>query len=408
MKHTIIITFLVCLCCKSFSQNVGIGTSSPVFKLDIQGNGGLNLLRIKDTINNVDVRISTFNAPSIGTFEAHSFSLVTNNQKRLFIHSNGNIGLGTITANAPLQMANVSGNRKIVLWEEANNDHNFYGFGINNELLRYQSGFDHAFYSMESATSSKEILRLRANGNVGIGIALPNAPLQFATSVANRKIVLWAAENNDHQYYGFGVNNNVLRYQSVVDHVFYSAATATTSKEILRLQANGNVGIGNTAPNAPLQFATTVGNRKIVLWAAENNDHQYFGFGVNDNVLRYQSVADHVFYSAATGTTSNELLRIQANGNVGVGTVTPNSKLDVNGSINVTGNATVTGDITMGYMTYSTEYQSNAHSRYSLAIDCPQGTKIISGGGGHRDFNAAAEDIAINYSGLNPNNPIRN
>jgi len=332
MKHTIIITFLVCLCCKSFSQNVGIGTSSPVFKLDIQGNGGLNLLRIKDTINNVDVRISTFNAPSIGTFEAHSFSLVTNNQKRLFIHSNGNIGLGTITANAPLQMANVSGNRKIVLWEEANNDHNFYGFGINNELLRYQSGFDHAFYSMESATSSKEILRLRANGNVGIGIALPNAPLQFATSVANRKIVLWAAENNDHQYYGFGVNNNVLRYQSVVDHVFYSAAT---------------------------------------------------------------------------GTTSNELLRIQANGNVGVGTVTPNSKLDVNGSINVTGNATVTGDITMGYMTYSTEYQSNAHSRYSLAIDCPQGTKIISGGGGHRDFNAAAEDIAINYSGLNPNNPIR-
>src|SRR3546814_4500640 len=41
----------------------------------------------------------------------------------------------------------------------------------------------------------------------------PNAPLQFNTAFANRKIVLRETANNDHQFYGFGVNSPTLRYQ---------------------------------------------------------------------------------------------------------------------------------------------------------------------------------------------------
>jgi hypothetical protein len=83
--------------------------------------------------------------------------------------------------------------------------------------------------------------------------------------------------------------------------------------------ANTNVGIGTATPNAPLQFANTTVNRKVVLYDINNNDHQYYGFGVNGGALRYQTdatAADHIFYAAASATASNELMRIRGSGQV--------------------------------------------------------------------------------------------
>lgn len=43
--------------------------------------------------------------------------------------------------------------------------------------------------------------------------------------------------------------------------------------------------------------------------------------------------------------------------------------------------------------------------RAERIINCPAGTRVIGGGCGHRDFNDAAVDIKINYSGPDPGNP---
>ena len=212
------------------------------------------------------------------------------------------------------------------------------GLGINGYTLRYQSDnplADHVFYSAIDANNSKELMRIKGNGNVAIGITNSNAPLQFANTLVNRKIVLWETANNDNQYSRFGVNGNSVRYQSdnpLADHVFYSAIDANNSKELMRIKGNGNVGIGITNSNAPLQFANTLVNRKIVLWETANNDNQYSGFGLNGNSVRYQSdnpSADHVFYSAIDANNSKELLRIKGNGNLGIGTSNPSSKLSI-------------------------------------------------------------------------------
>jgi hypothetical protein len=94
--------------------------------------------------------------------------------------------------------------------------------------------------------------------NVGIGNSSPNAPLQFQNIPANRKIVLFEAINNDHQFYGFGVNGSSLRYQTASlsdDHIFFSANSATSSTELLRIKGNGNVGIGVLNPAEKLEVA---------------------------------------------------------------------------------------------------------------------------------------------------------
>jgi len=107
----------------------------------------------------------------------------------------------------------------------------------------------------------------------------------------------------------------------------------------MRVTSAGNVGIGNSSPNAALQFASVVANRKIVLFESVNNDHQFLGFGINGSILRYQvdqASANHVFYAGAGSGASTELMRIQGNGNVGIGTSAPTAKLEVNGTFRIT------------------------------------------------------------------------
>jgi hypothetical protein len=88
-------------------------------------------------------------------------------------------------------------------------------------------------------------------GNIGIGIAIANSPLQFATTPAQKKVVLYDGYNDATQFYGFGVNPQTLRYQvdnTGASHVFY-AGTATGSDELMRIGGNGNVLIASTTPS---------------------------------------------------------------------------------------------------------------------------------------------------------------
>lgn len=94
-----------------------------------------------------------------------------------------------------------------------------------------------------------------------------------------------------------------------------------TENSLLLNPFGGNVGIGTTTANAPLQFSSTSGvNRKIVLYEESNNNHQFYGFGINDGILRYQTTGggDHVFYSATSASTSKELMRVKSDGNMKV------------------------------------------------------------------------------------------
>lgn len=75
------------------------------------------------------------------------------------------------------------------------------------------------------------------------GATLAGGELDFNNIVKNRRIVLF--DNNaasDHQFYGFGINGAILRYQvdsAGASHVFYYGTAAATSQEIGRLNNAG-------------------------------------------------------------------------------------------------------------------------------------------------------------------------
>jgi len=288
---------------------------------------------------------------------------------------NNTVGIGTIAPNAPLQFASNTASRKIVMYESANNDHQFFGFGINPSAQRYQVGdtnSDHIFFAGTSATASNELMRIKGSGNVGVGTSTPQKTLhvngtlqvtnelnvggnattagsagtigQILTSGGAGVAPVWqtaAPSVNIYNADGSLTGNrlvtqgtNTLAFSSNAVNGF-SVDGSTFSVDAL----NNRVGVGTATPHGQLQLGNAVVNRKIVMFETADNDNEFYGFGVNSGVMRYQAdrtTTDHVFYAGVTGgASSNELMRIKGTGNVGIGTSTPAAKLDIAGTLKV-------------------------------------------------------------------------
>ena len=474
------------------SGNIGLGVVSPQNKLDIHNgtartnthNSGNALyvtgggeFRSADAttglvIGSNNITASGSNASVDLTLAAKGASgnimFNTNGAEKVRITAAGKVGIGTNAPNAPLQFSNTSENRKVVLYEGTNNDHQFIGLGHNTTSLRYQvnaTTSDHIFYAATNTTTSSELMRIEGTGDVGIGTitpanrmdiagaartlthptgrplyvtgalgsnsngvefrvndatqgigfgsntiyaagsaadhnlgmeakgtgyvrfstggaervrinstgkvgigtTTPNGALQFGQSLENRKIVLWEAANDDHQYFGFGVNGDgTLRYQTAHvanDHVFYSAASSSTDNEVLRIKGDGRVGIGNSTPNAALQFSNAVTTKKVVLHETAVNAHQFSGFGVGgDGSMTYQvpvENAEHIFSTGAGTSASLELMKIgNINGLTIQTAVTMSSNLTTNGNVTVGGNATVGGTMTVNGEIYAEPFNA--------------------------------------------------
>ena len=140
------------------------------------------------------------------------------------------------------------------------------------------------------------------------------------------------------------INYSTLTGSTIVGNSVSIASTIITSS----ILTNGTVGIGTNTPNAPLQFSNTLVNRKIVLYEDTNNDNQFFGFGVNSFILRYQvsaTTVSHVFYAGTSSSASKELMRIMGTGNVGIGTNNPATTLELwsQATQNISANLTIRG-----------------------------------------------------------------
>jgi hypothetical protein len=133
----------------------------------------------------------------------------------------------------------------------------------------------------------------------------------------------------------------------------------------LYAKSNGYIGIGTTQPNSPLSIKGRVGIRADANPSIAGEALRVEGgIAVEENVMNVTNLVDQDFvvrlsgvgagpnkrtligptvatrFSLSVGVNSgNEYLTLVNGGNVGIGTVTPTQKLDVNGNINIAGAA---------------------------------------------------------------------
>jgi hypothetical protein len=294
------------------SGNVGIGTTSPNFKLDIV-NAAANTATYQQFRNGTTGAASSdgtvLGIDADGDFlinnqEAKEIKLYTSDTPRLIIQSGGNVGIGTTNPTSLLTVND--GNVKII-----------------KNMLSGGTDFDFLQLSFNGGWS----------GNVG-GLAAIN----FTDSIT--------ASNTVGR---IGVTYTGSQGKFVITDLYSGGYGA--SGDVFTVQANGqtymkgNVGIGTTSPGNNLHIAST-GTPVINLERVDD----LLGAGNVISVLRSTSLTNKIISQIATecdlnytskgrlmfytndGTNPVERMRIDSSGNVGINEI-PAYKFDVNNEI---------------------------------------------------------------------------
>jgi hypothetical protein len=292
---------------------VGIGTNNPITNLDVVG--GFNLRNTSG---------------AAGSNYAMEFNTNANSPRIDWVY-NGNY-TGSFAGDAD------------------------FFFRLQNSRLG-SGGF--RFMTNPSGTAVERMTILN-NGNIGMGTTAPATKLHIqgnqATLGANASATMlrmsrptwsgfkWgsAAQFNLGTYDdGVSPVNSKSRLDLVLANVDETLSTTPTMTWL----ANGNVGINNTAPSAPLvvQGVTGTGALKLIAPSVGAGDNWWMGFGhgttstdANDRARIGVDIvsggAGRLFFTTGAPGSQTRAMFIDQNQRVGIGTSNPTSTLEVNGS----------------------------------------------------------------------------
>ena len=179
-------------------------------------------------------------------------------------------------------------------------------------------------------------LYIQSGGNVGIGTTSPTHLLTLETASSPGLKIKDTTQGATLLAFSQDSNSHIGTYSS------HPLVFDTNSTERMRIDQNGNVGIGTTNMYARLNVKATSHNNGIsVNRAADNTAALYIGNDGGGTPIFAANNADMIFGKDFSGTFT-ETMRLTNGGNVGIGTTSPGAKLDVSGE------ARFTGDITVG------------------------------------------------------------
>jgi hypothetical protein len=329
------------------NERVGINTPTPTVALDVRGAPNGACLQVDPNVGVSDRNLIVSNSSNGQGWDINSeggvsslgtLSLSTNSTPRMTIDATGKVGIGTDTPDSPLSIFN-SGWAGINL--TSSNANTAVGgrieFNRDGETLGTNIAGNASGLSFTTGTAGR--MYIDSTGNVGIGdTPKTNLDVVGATGIYQRhssggRIVFDDVDRADTSNPMSFISNESGTLSIGNADRNPSTGLTTNSSTSMTISSAGNVGIGTSNPQAPLHVnATSTGN----LWV---RDAALAKSGLTGTAL--SSVNEAASATTPLTLEGSEFSFVQANaervvidatGNVGIGSVNPQSKLEVKGS----------------------------------------------------------------------------